>query len=78
MKKNFCQQCQSRERCRRPCRIVNAELQAKGVRKTDKATGALKHSKKEIRVEPEADLTGPQQAAWNNRIYGAYDDGNEK
>jgi len=78
MKKKFCDKCRSRQRCKRACKIVSAELHTKGVRKTDKETGALAQSKKEIRIECEADLTGPQQAAWNNRIYGAYDDGNEK
>ena len=78
MKKNFCDKCQSKHRCKRVCKIVAAELQAKGVRKTNKQTGTLEHSKKEVRIEYEANLTTPQQISWNNSIYGAYDDGNEK
>jgi hypothetical protein len=56
VRKNYCDRCPKKEKCRRTCPIVTAELAGK--------------KKNRIRLVSESELTGADAAAWANNVYG--------
>ena len=71
MRKKFCEKCYSLSICKRPCKIVNAELMSKGVYKEDEKTKRLKPKNKEITICYEHEMKETVAKKWNGIIYGA-------